>query len=101
MPTSLAPKNRDALFYVLIEPRPVGPTLGTFQGRPIAAAVVDRDGRRYAFAGIMPRSRSGQYDLAALRPGEWIVDPGLIYQRDGAIPAAGARAAPAERRRVA
>src|SRR5689334_2587458 len=101
MLTSLAPRHRDALLYILIDPRPAGPALGAFQGQPIAAAVIDRDARHYVFAGIMPRTRSGQYDLAALRPGEWIVEPGLIYRRDGTSTAAVDRVAASGGRRAA
>jgi hypothetical protein len=101
MLTSLAPRPRDALFYILIDPRPAGPALGAFQGQPIAAAVIDRDARRYVFAGIMPRTRSGQYDLAVLRPGEWIVEPGLIYRRDSASAAAVRTVAAIERQGAA
>ena len=66
-------------FFMLLEPKPHGPTLGTYAGQPIAAGIVDADGRRYSYAGVAPRLRSGRYDLEALRADEWLVEPGLIY----------------------
>jgi len=67
-------------YYVLVEPRADGPLLGYYAGRPIPDAVVDYWGRRYSYAGIAPRRRAGQYDVEALRPGEWIMEPGLVYR---------------------
>jgi hypothetical protein len=69
-------------YFILVEPRPDGPVVGYYDGRVITAAVVDYFGRRFTYAGIAPRLRSGRYDVESLRPGEWIVEPGLIYYRD-------------------
>jgi hypothetical protein len=69
-------------YYVLVEPRADGPMVGYYAGHPIAAAVVDYSGRRYTYAGVAPRLRSGRYDVESLRPGEWIVEPGLVYYSD-------------------
>lgn len=69
-------------YFMLVEPRPDGPVVGYYAGRAIAAAVLDYFGRRFAYVGVAPRLRSGRYDVDSLRPGEWIVEPGLIYYRD-------------------
>jgi hypothetical protein len=66
---------------VLIGPQADGPVLGFYAGHPIAAAVVDDSGRRYVYAGVVPRRHTGRYDFTALGPDEWVVDPGLIYAR--------------------
>jgi hypothetical protein len=33
------------------------------------------------YAGVAPRRLDGEFDIDALRPGEFIVKPGLIYRR--------------------
>jgi hypothetical protein len=66
-------------YFMLLHPRADGPVLGTYAGRPIAATIVDADGRRYCYAGVAPRLSNGRYDLDALRKGEWLVEPGLVY----------------------
>jgi hypothetical protein len=78
---SHASRHRDALYHILIDPLPDGTVIGAFQGRPIPAVVIDSGGRRYEFAGLMPRNGTGEYDLSALARDEWIVEPGLIYRR--------------------
>jgi hypothetical protein len=67
---------------LLQNPTPAGPVLGYYAGEPIASAVVDEFGRRYLYAGVGPRRRDGRVDEQALRPGEWLTESGLIYQRD-------------------
>jgi len=69
-------------YLILLEPRPDGPVIGYYAGRAIAEVVLDYFGRRFTYAGIAPRLRSGRYDVDSLRPGEWIVEPGLIYYAD-------------------
>ena len=76
------PTARPVDYFILVEPRPDGPVVGYYAGRAIAAAVVDYFGRRFTYAGIAPRLYSGRYDVESLRPGEWIVEPGLIYYGD-------------------
>ena len=66
-------------YFLLLEPQAVGPVIGIYRDRPIAAAVIDAEGRRYAYAGIAPRLHSGCYDVESLRQGEWLVEPGLVY----------------------
>jgi hypothetical protein len=74
-------------YHIVVEPRPDGPVIGFYKEQPIAAAVVDYFGRRFVYDGIAPRRRDGQYDIRLLRPGEWIVEPGLIYHIENARPA--------------
>jgi len=74
---------RPVEYFILVEPHADGPTVGYYAGRPIAEAVVDCFGRRYSYAGIAPRRRGGQYDVEALGPGEWIMEPGLVYRDSG------------------
>jgi hypothetical protein len=77
-------------YHIVVEPRPEGPVIGYFAGQPIAASVVDYFGRRFVYEGVAPRRRNGQYDIESLRPGEWIVEPGLVYQFDMNQPKRGA-----------
>jgi hypothetical protein len=73
---------RPVEYFMLVEPRADGPVVGYYAGRAIAAAVVDRFGHRFTYAGVAPCLRSGRYDVESLQPGEWIVEPGLVYYRD-------------------
>ena len=73
---------RPAEYFMLVEPRADGPVVGYYAGRAIAAAVMDYFGHRFTYAGVAPRIRNGRYDVESLLPGEWIVEPGLIYYRD-------------------
>lgn len=60
-----------------------GPPVGYLAGRPIPGTVVDTAGQRYRFAGLAPRRHDGEIDVAAQRPREWIVRPGLVYFVEG------------------
>ncbi len=70
-------------YHVVVDPRPDGPVIGFYAGEPIAARVVDLFGRGFVYDGVAPRRSNGQYDHSGLRPGEWIVEPGLVYHFDG------------------
>ena len=50
--------------------------------QPIQDAVVDARGRRYRFVGLAQRDGCGRLDVTALRRGEWIVLPNLIYSAE-------------------
>jgi hypothetical protein len=41
--------------------------------------VRDGQGSLYRFVGLASRDAFGRLDVAALEPGEWIVEPDLIY----------------------
>ena len=70
--------------YHLSDTRADGPMLGYCAGQPIWSAIIDGVGQRYVFAGVAVRRRNGDVDLAALRHGEWLLEPGLIYRSDPA-----------------
>ena len=71
------------LAYYILDVESEGPAIGYLNGQPIAATVVDRSGRHYAYAGLAPRCRDGRLDVEALKPNEWIVRPGLVYFFEG------------------
>ena len=70
-------------FLVVVDPRPEGPILGVFGEHKIASTVVDRFGRRYDYVGIATRLWMGRCDADALKSGEWLVEPGLVYRLQG------------------
>lgn len=53
--------------------------VGYLADRPIFSPVMDSFGDRYDYVGLAPRLEDGRFDIGALSPGEWIVEPGLIY----------------------
>ncbi|WP_379072512.1 hypothetical protein ACHMW4_28155 [Mesorhizobium sp. UC22_110] len=69
-------------YFILANLQSDGPVVGHLAGKPIREAVIDQDGRRYRFTGVMPRTRGGRFAVESLVPGEWIVQPGLIYALD-------------------
>lgn len=72
-------------YYVLKNVAPGGSgVVGYFAGLPILAEVIGPSGRRYCYAGLAPRLRDGRFDVASLRPGEWFLEPGLVYASDDA-----------------
>jgi hypothetical protein len=72
--------SRPVEYSIVVEPRPTGPTIGVYNGLPIAERVVDHFGRRFAYVGVAGRRGSGQLDVTSLKPREFIVEPGLIYR---------------------
>ena len=76
-----SPQRADT-YSIMVEPRPAGATIGLYRGLPIAERVVDQFNRRFTFAGIIGRRRDGQYDVDALKPGQFVVEPGLVYGLD-------------------
>lgn len=75
-------RNRPVDYFMLQEPKGEGLLVGHFAGAPIPERMTDCFGLRYRFAGIASRLTDGRYDLDALRPGEWLVEPGLIYVQE-------------------
>jgi hypothetical protein len=65
--------------YLIIEPRPAGPSIGFFAGAPIAESVIDFFGHRFFYAGLAPRRCDGSYDTDGVGAGEFIAEPGLLY----------------------
>lgn len=69
-------------YFVLAEPKAQGAVIGQLAGHPIHDMVIDASGSRYHFVGVAPRDGRGRFDVEALRKGEWIVQPGLVYAAD-------------------
>jgi hypothetical protein len=72
------PQRADT-YSIMVEPRPAGATIGLYRGLPIAERVIDQFNRRFTYVGIVGRRRDGQYDVNALKPGQFVVEPGLVY----------------------
>ena len=66
-------------YFILSNLRSEGATIGHLADKPIAETVVDASGRRYRYVGVAQRAADGRFDVGALRTGEWIVQPGLVY----------------------
>jgi hypothetical protein len=76
-PSSLA---RPIEYFILHGVTPIGRSIGFYEDRPIAESIVNEHGQRFVYAGVAPRRWNGQFDLDALRPGEFIAQPGLVYR---------------------
>jgi hypothetical protein len=72
------PQRADT-YNIMVEPRPAGATIGLYRGLPIAERVVDQFNRRFTYLGVIGRRRDGHYDVNALKPGQFVVEPGLVY----------------------
>jgi hypothetical protein len=73
----------DDEFFILSHVRPEGGVVGHLGELPIPEEVIDEDGQHYVFEGVAVRRPSGRFDVRTLRPGEWIVRPGLVYRQVG------------------
>ena len=71
----------DDEFFILSHVRPDGAIVGRLGDLPIPAGVIGEDGHHYVFEGVAIRRPSGRFDVRALRRGEWIVRPGLVYRQ--------------------
>jgi hypothetical protein len=76
--------SRPIEYSMLYDTKPAGPVIGTYGGVEIAEAVIDAFGRRFVYAGIALRQSNGRFDDRALGPGEFILQPGLVYRHDRA-----------------
>ncbi len=72
--------------YMMIEPHPAGSAIGRLAETTISETMTDLFGRRFTYVGLAPRRHNGRYDLDSLRPGEFIVEPGLLYRLDDPRP---------------
>ncbi len=70
-------------YSILHHAKPAGPTIGRLNGNAFSEFVYDEFGRIFVYRGVAPRLRNGQFDDAALKDGEFIVPPGLIYKYRG------------------
>jgi hypothetical protein len=62
--------------------RPAGPVIGIFKGQSVSSAVIDKSGRRYVYSGVISRDCHGRHEGELLGPGEWIIEPGIVYRED-------------------
>lgn len=77
----ISPINQDHIdYHIVLDPRPDGPVIGFLGETPIVAAVLDYFGRRFVYDGVAPRRPNGRFDIDALKPGEGLVEPGLVYR---------------------
>lgn len=90
MPMPLGARSIPIEYYILRIARPAPPDsgvdstiVGYLADQPIFAAVADSAGSRYRYVGLAARLYDGRYDVLSLSPGEWIVEPGLIYSSEG------------------
>lgn len=90
-PTPKTSRRLPTEYFILSDVEYEGATIGYLAGRPIRESVTDRDGLRYRFVGVAPRLPAGGFDVLALRTGEWIVQPGLVYAADAKESASGNR----------
>lgn len=74
--------RRRAEFFMLRAVVRAGPVIGRYAGAEIYQSIVDEWGRRYIFVGIATIRSEGDYDCDALRTGEFILAPGLVYRLD-------------------
>lgn len=74
--------RKRAEFFVLRNVVPAGLVIGHRAGQDIYGSIVDEWDRRYSFVGIANFRREGGYDCDALRTGEFILPPGLVYRLD-------------------
>ena len=69
-------------YYVLPNVSVDGPVLGYLADCPIRGWVRDQWGKRYRYVGLVPCFADGTFNIGLLQPGEWIVEPGLVYVMD-------------------
>jgi hypothetical protein len=82
MPSAHFSADRPVDYFILVEPRADGPIIGTYDDRPIPAAVKDAFGRRYSYVGVASRLRDGRLDVKTLSRGEWFIPSGLVYRME-------------------
>lgn len=66
-------------YFILWNPQFEGEVIGHLAGAPIRETVLDTCGTRYHYVGIAQRDCNGRFNVKLLSPGEWIVQPGLVY----------------------
>ena len=77
--TRLAGNRSLPVEYYVLDVDSEGAVVGYIGERPVPGTVVDRSGHSYRYAGLAPRCLDGRLDVMSLQPGEWIVEPGLLY----------------------
>lgn len=79
-------RNLPSEYFLLLKPQGQGEVIGHFGNRAIYESVVDANGTRYDFVGVAPRDPEGRLHVDLLGPGEWLIEPDLIYSADEAAP---------------
>ena len=72
-------RSRPLEYSILHNPRPAGPVIGKLAGKEFSEYVYDGFGRLFVYSGVALRRVNGEFDDKALKRGEFIVQPGLIY----------------------
>jgi hypothetical protein len=80
MPFGGSLRSQPLEYFILYDTKPGGHCMGLYGGQKISSQVTDAFGREYVYAGIAPRKWNGQLDVGALRTGEFILMPGLVYR---------------------
>ncbi|KQX57196.1 MULTISPECIES: hypothetical protein [Ensifer] len=80
--SSRASRRLPTEYFMLVDVAFEGDVIGSLGSCPIRESVRDGEGLVYRFVGVAPRLVSGGFDVLALRTGEWIVKPGLVYAAD-------------------
>jgi hypothetical protein len=70
-------------YSILHNPRAAGPVIGQLGGKEFTEYVYDEFNRLFVYSGAAPRRLNGEFDDDALKTGEFIVLPGLIYKYSG------------------
>ena len=76
----LHPNEPHVDFFRLTGAKPDGAIVATYCDHDVCDVVIDERGYRYVFVGLAPRKADGSYDVKPLKPGEVILEPGLLYQ---------------------
>lgn len=75
-------RGRYLEYFLLRNVTAEGPIVGRYEGQDVRQNIVDEWGRRYSFVGIAAFRWDGQYACDALKTGEFILPPGLVYRLD-------------------
>jgi hypothetical protein len=76
-------RTRPLEYSILHNARPAGPVIGKLAGKEFSEYVYDEFGRLFVYSGVAPRRNNGEFNDEALKKGEFIVQPGLIYKYSG------------------
>jgi hypothetical protein len=80
MPGAIVRSRTPIEYSILHDAKAAGPAIGIYAGCSFSDIVIDRYGRLFDYTGVALRRMNGEFDVDALRPGEFIVQPGLIYR---------------------
>jgi hypothetical protein len=80
MPLASISRDKPIEYSMIHSARSAGPAIGTYAGEEIYESIVDEFGRLFYFTGIAPRRLDGGFAAEALKPGEFILQPGLVYR---------------------